>query len=380
MTRLTYLVSNRLPTEKAHGYQIAKMCESFTDLGCDVELIHPDRVNSVTTGFFESYGVEKNFKIRSIPGFDWGKLYKYIGKLYFQLNRLSFFLKSWFLKIPSESLIYTRSPELVWVFAKRGFKTFFECHQLPASASLFFGIFLHASHGVVAITQGLKNQLSSQYHLPAEKILVASDGVDLKTFDIQLTRQEARQKLNLPLDKKIILYTGQLFAWKGVDILAEATSSLPNDYLVYLVGGTQEDIATFKSKYQSIKNLICLPSVPRAEVAIWLKSADLLVLPNSRKFKISESHTSPLKLFEYMASQTPILASDLPSLQEILSLQEASFFKADSPTDLARQAQNIFQDAASAEARTKDAYAKVKNYTWSSRAKNILDFIVSLSH
>ncbi|MHB8831199.1 MAG: hypothetical protein ACYC44_03750, partial [Patescibacteria group bacterium] len=75
MTRLTYLVSNRLPTEKAHGYQIAKMCESFAGLGYDVELIHPERVNSITTGFFESYGVEKNFKIRSIPGFDWGKLY-----------------------------------------------------------------------------------------------------------------------------------------------------------------------------------------------------------------------------------------------------------------------------------------------------------------
>ncbi len=378
MTRLTYLVSNRLPTEKAHGYQIAKMCESFADLGYEVELIHPERINSITTGFFESYGVEKNFEIRSVPGFDWGKLYKYIGKLYFQLNRLSFFLKSWTLKIPAGSIIYTRSPELVWVFAKRGFKTFFECHQLPATASLFFGIFLQSSHGVVAITQGLKDQLASQYHLPAKKILVAADGVDLKTFDVQLTRQEARQKLNLPLDKKVILYTGQLFAWKGVDVLAEATSSLPDGYLVYLVGGTKEDIATFKSKYQSIKNLICLPSVPRDEVAIWLKAADLLVLPNSKKFKISESHTSPLKLFEYMASQTPILASDLPSLHEILSPEEASFFKADDPTGLARQTQIILQETMQAEVKAKKAYALVKSYTWTSRAKNISDKLLDI--
>ena len=60
--KLSYIVNLRIPTEKAHGYQICKMCEEFAGLGIDVELITPTRKNSIEVDLFEYYGLRGRFK------------------------------------------------------------------------------------------------------------------------------------------------------------------------------------------------------------------------------------------------------------------------------------------------------------------------------
>ncbi len=61
------------------------------------------------------------------------------------------------------------------------------------------------------------------------------------------------------------------------------------------------------------------PAPLPAQVPLYLASADVLALPNSGREAISRRHTSPLKMFEYMAAARPIVASDLPSLRETLT-------------------------------------------------------------
>jgi glycosyltransferase involved in cell wall biosynthesis len=52
---------------------------------------------------------------------------------------------------------------------------------------------------------------------------------------------------------------------------------------------------------------------------MWQKAADALVLPNTAKEDISKYYTSPMKLFEYMASRRPIVATNIPSITEIIN-------------------------------------------------------------
>jgi hypothetical protein len=72
--KLLYLSNNRLPTEKAHGLQIAQMCEALAEAGFDVTLAAPHRANTpemrAVTSLWDHYGVERTFAFRRVPCLD----------------------------------------------------------------------------------------------------------------------------------------------------------------------------------------------------------------------------------------------------------------------------------------------------------------------
>ena len=53
--KLYYIANARIPTEKAHGVQIMKMCEAFVDAGHEVKLIVPKRKNPIQEDPFAYY-------------------------------------------------------------------------------------------------------------------------------------------------------------------------------------------------------------------------------------------------------------------------------------------------------------------------------------
>jgi glycosyltransferase involved in cell wall biosynthesis len=103
-----------------------------------------------------------------------------------------------------------------------------------------------------------------------------------------------------------------------------------------------------------------------------MAAADALVLPNTALDIISARFTSPLKLFAYMASGKPILASDLPSIREVLDDTCAYFFTPDDAQNLARGVEKVLSDATGAAERGHEAREKVKAYSWKARAARIL--------
>ena len=86
---IAYITNIRVPTEKAHGFQVMKMCEAFGAANHSVELIVPRRFNHIKTDPFKFYKVRQNFSAEggSSSG---GKITKLFCLDFFKLPFFSF--------------------------------------------------------------------------------------------------------------------------------------------------------------------------------------------------------------------------------------------------------------------------------------------------
>jgi len=386
-TKLIYIANVRIPTEKAHGFQICKMCEEFASTGIEVELWVPTRRNQLKKNAFAFYNLAENFKINKIPCFDFLGWAKYLGWLAFYLQTLIFFNKLIWCKIDDKNaIIFSRHPEIIWLFSKKGFKTIYECHDWLGKKKRMSLYFLKRASFIVTTNNHIKNSFLEN-GFSSQNILVAPNGIDLNIFDLPLNKQEALAKLNLSekiknniAEKKILLYTGSFRTMgvdKGINEILEALKVLDSNIFFAAVGGSPRDIEFYSQMASGLgvfSRVLLVGHVSQKELAVWQKTADVLLMPFPKKAHY-EYFMTPLKMFEYMASQRPAIVSDLPSIREIFNEKNCLFCQPQDPEDLAEKIKFLLAHEEYAQKIAQQAYLDVQNYTWEKRAENILDFI-----
>lgn len=251
----------------------------------------------------------------------------------------------------------------------------YELHHLVYTRGLWRFFLLNRVHKIVSITSAMKNILVRSGYTE-ERILVSPDAVDPSLFDVKLTKDEARRKLNLPLNKKIVIYTGDIVEpWKGVGTLYEASKNFGDEYLFLLVGSKPHHVEYFRSIYPDRPNFLLVGHKPHKEIPLYLKAADIAVLPNSGKDEISRISTSPMKMFEYMAAGLPIVASNISSIREILDEKSAVLVEPDNPEALANGIRKIFDDKFLLNSLSDQVKRNIFLHTWDNRVKNVTNFI-----
>jgi glycosyltransferase involved in cell wall biosynthesis len=200
--------------------------------------------------------------------------------------------------------------------------------------------------------------------VPIKSMIVSHDAVRVEDFQFDFNKNDLRRELNIPNDKPIVMYTGHLYDWKGADLLAESSKILP-EYNFIFVGGTELDIKNFKEKYTN-ENILFLGFKENKIIPKYLKTADLLVIPNTDKNDVSSKFTSPLKFFEYLASGVPILASDITSLKNI-GKDYVAYFKVGNVDDLAEKIKWCIEGGCNN--LPKPLYL----HSWNQRAKDIIE-------
>lgn len=240
---------------------------------------------------------------------------------------------------------------------------------------------LHFANTFIAISNGLKEDLIRLRRINAPQILVSHDAVQLERFHTLSSKEELRKLHNFPEDKVVILYTGSFghhHPWKGVDTMAESVNYANVDWQYIFVGGREDEISLLRKEFPS-EQIEFRGHADSTLIPGMLKAADIVVIPNRKGYVLSEKYTSPLKLFEYMASGTPMVASNLPSIREIVCEHEAVFFEPNNPKSLADALRSVLSDYDAALERAERGRVLVTKFTWNQRTRKVLDFIRSQS-
>ena len=378
--KIIYIANSRIPTTKAHGFQIIKMCEAFSNAGAGVELWAPKRFNPIKEDSFRYYNIRETFTIKKIAVIDLIPLSRYLG---FIANFIESFSFAVFTVVALSrrdfDIIYSRDQFTLWFLSFFNKKFIYEIHSFPRHAALYRRIWKKA-HKIIVITSALKNLVIKE-GIPENKILIAPDAVDLKIFEsINADKDELRAELNLPKDSFLVGYVGKfktLEMEKGIKTMIEALPLSGNETKMVFVGGEESEIKEYKmfsNRFNVLPQCIFISYQPHAKVIRYIKAMDALVIPFPNKSHYA-FYASPLKLFEYMASGRPIIASDLPALREILNDKNALFFKPDDAPDLARAIKMLKSSQMLGYHLSQQALADVKEYTWDKRAQRILYFI-----
>jgi len=107
-------------------------------------------------------------------------------------------------------------------------------------------------------------------------------------------------------------------------------------------------------------------------------AADVLVLPITCD-GATATCASPVKLSEYMAAGRPIVASDLPVLQEVLTdNKNAILTKTNDPPALADGIRRVLNDPLLCKRLSEQALSDVQHLTWRRRAERIVNYLNKL--
>lgn len=381
MTKVFYITDARFPTEKAHGIQIAKTCEQFILHGVDLRLVLPNRSqteNLKNKSEKELYGLSvkiPNVRLftvdllvlfRKFPEFFKNFLYFLLIGTY-SISLLLYILRN----SKKEDIIYSRELFILLpliLLTRR--KIFYEVHNVSSTwlGKMLSNFCVKRLKGLVAISEGVYEDFVGKKKIPH---VIARDGVDFELF-------AKAEPIKLPHEKPIFLYTGNIYAWKGMDTILEAAKIWQSKKLkgtFMIIGGDEVDqeIPKLCKKIESmgLNNFVHMPYQDHKKIPAYLKAADVLLLPNTKKKVISSKYTSPLKLFEYLASGKAILASNIDSLKEVLNSDNAYFFEADNANDMVKKLEKIKPLE-----KSKTAIQTARRYSWENRVKLIRDFIL----
>jgi len=156
-------------------------------------------------------------------------------------------------------------------------------------------------------------------------------------------------------ESPVVLYSGNFEPYQGVDLLLEAAGRVKGAQFVFM-GGERREIEAMRARSVwagAAERCVFAGKRPPAELPAFLALADVVVSPRR------QGENTPFKVYTYMASGRPLVATRIPTHTQLLD-DSLAFLVEPSPEGLARGIEEALADRSAAARRAEKARALVE--------------------
>jgi UDP-glucose:(heptosyl)LPS alpha-1,3-glucosyltransferase len=230
----------------------------------------------------------------------------------------------------------------------------------------------HRYKKIIAISELVKQNILTHYHIPESDIEVIYNGVDLERFhpgNRGRYREEIRNKHGISESDFVILFVGSGFERKGLRFLLKAAELIPQRVTVLIAGRGSEKIYNCKGKKQNI--IFC---GPQKDIHKYYAASDIFVFPTVYE-PFGNVH------LEALASGLPVITTNQSGAAEIID-NGLHGFVIPSPEDctaIAERIRFLLENPDQRKSISFNARKRAEEFSYERFLNNILNIYESLA-
>jgi glycosyltransferase involved in cell wall biosynthesis len=372
--RLLYTWDRHLPTTATDAEQATSTISALARRGVEVTLLLPRasaQPGMSTEQICAHYKVSGGFRVEHVP-VPWVEQLL-VRKAFFTAHVLTR------AKLPEHDVVYTRNSALFLALIARGARVVYDTHRawpdhLPFSQPVFKLAMTRKNFVGAVFHSDYARKAYARLGVAEARLATMRNGFDPARFRSGVTPEVARVELGLPLERKLVVYTGHISALKGLGSVLDLAEQ--NRDALFLLVGSEGD-GSVERAAQKHDNVRVLPWQPYDVAAKYMVSADVLLLPpSSVGLKVAGHTVLPMKLYGYLAAGRAVLAPSTPDIAELLvDGQNAVLVPPAQPEVAARALADLLADDTRRARLAAAALETGKALTWDTRAEKLEAFI-----
>ncbi len=201
---------------------------------------------------------------------------------------------------------------------------------------------------------------------PSVSVATVANGVDPRPFARPVDAVATRRALGVPALASVLVFTGTLRPWHGIEVAVDALADLsPDTHLVVVGDGPVREGLAERARSLGVTDRVhLLGQLPHDATVEVVRSADVALAPYP---DLPDFSFSPLKVYEYLAAGVPVVASDLGQLRGLLCGLGVGTLV--TPGDPGALAAGVRRALAAGRGAAEERAAEVVRTTWSWAAR-----------